>query len=186
MSKTRKFWCLLWHTFWLLVLKTGFCKRHTTLVYVPSNFKIFYHYLGSLTYEVWELAGQLAYKVYYTRNQILFYLLQIKPRQKHSKLPKCYHQVCLKKKNNLHFRSLITIQISQQSPILTQKKNKKNNKKKLAPTAVERFLIAIFDLKELYEIVPTKNLNLKLFWNFVYIFIKHLTKAWKLLKMSRY
>ena len=67
------------------------------------------------------------------------------------------------KKNNLHFRSLITIQISQQSPILTQKKNKKNNKKKLAPTAVERFLIAIFDLKELYEIVPTKNLNLKLF-----------------------
>ena len=42
-------------------------------------------------------------------------------------------------------------------------KNKKNNKKKLAPTAVERFLIAIFDLKELYEIVPTKNLNLKLF-----------------------
>ena len=33
------------------------------------------------------------------------------------------------KKNNLHFRSLITIQISQQSPILTQKKTKKITRK---------------------------------------------------------
>ena len=34
------------------------------------------------------------------------------------------------KKKNLHFRSLITIQISQQSPILTQKKQKKKKQEK--------------------------------------------------------
>ena len=62
---------------------------------------------------------QLLHKVCYTRNQARFYLWQNKLQQKHSKLPEYYDRDRLKI-FYLQFKFLLTIQISEHSPILAQ------------------------------------------------------------------
>ena len=62
----------------------------------------------------------------YTRNKVPFYILPINFQQKHSKLRKYYDHDCLEK-FYLSFGSLIKIQISQHSHILTQNTKPKQN-----------------------------------------------------------
>ena len=80
-DKTRKFLYIILRKFWQLFPKNKFYMGDRILACVSTKYTKF-----SNSYNVQQLMRQLVHRSYYTRYQVLFYLLPIKLWRKHTKL----------------------------------------------------------------------------------------------------
>ena len=186
MDQTRKFWYLLLYNFWLLDTKTHLCWREWELGCIPNNFDI------SLIFLFPIILSRESFNNLWGSSQITFLILDIKS---------CFVFGESKQNQNIanyqnmnimilfcNFTSLTITWISECGPILTKYLFFcKDLSKQPPPAKVRSCLMPIFDLHQTWKIVLTEICSIRIFSAtfFVYICIKRLRKALKLLNMLK-